>query len=123
MVHFSVFAIQKEFRKDAARLYSLLDQFNDNGANVGLVVIDIDKGIKLISCPDIITPDIKQVQMTGSIITVHVLKPIIVQGFLAFPVQKVFSAFIKNLDRNVILVKVVDHICFSYFLNYRLLGK
>src|SRR5690554_1333854 len=102
-----IFIVQQQFREHTSRLDSALDQFNHHGANVGLVVIEVDESIELIFSANVIVFDVKEAQMAGSIVAVHIPKAIVVECLSGFPVQNIFPAFVKQLDRDIILIKVL----------------
>src|SRR5690606_1794454 len=120
---FRIFTIQQQFRKDTSRLDSSLDQFDDNCTDIILIIIKIDKGIEFILTANVIVFEVKKVQMAGSVIAVHVAKTVVIERVIGFSIQNIFPAFVKKLDRDVILIKVIDHVGLPYLLYNGLFGE
>src|SRR5690606_27345193 len=82
---FSVPMIKQQLGKNASRLQSLLNKFNDDGANVSTTV-QIDKSNVLVFSRAPGAFDEKKVTDTGRKIAFHKPEPIVIKGLPAPPV-------------------------------------
>src|SRR5690554_4821601 len=110
-----IFVVQKQFWKHTTGLDPHGRQLHQDGADIGAVFIQVNKGIKLAFASGFTSLYVIKVSNTGCQVALHIPKPVIVKRFT--PVKLVYPPLAKYFDVDIVLAKVVSQINSFNFLN------